>query len=288
MIDHLPAAVVDPLSAFIGTIKTVTPIGGGCIANASRIEASTGVFFLKWGTGEVAKTFAAEAAGLEALRAADTALHIPEVIGLSVASPGFLVMEWIEEGGRRAASARALGEALAQLHRVTGDAYGFSIDNYIGRSVQLNTQTNNWADFFRQSRFAPQVAMARQRHRWQSDWNAGLERLYQRLPDLLPQAPPASLLHGDLWAGNYFISAAGRPVLFDPASYFGDRETDLAMTELFGGFDAGFYDAYRTAWPLAPGYTDRRIIYNLYHILNHLNLFGDAYAGQIGSILARF
>lgn len=269
----------------LGKIRAIEPVGGGCIANASRIVTTEGSYFLKYGPPEVARTFAAEAAGLKALRAAGAPLRVPEVVLLE---EDLLVLEWIEQGPRPASFDETFGRALAHLHRCAGRAYGFEMDNFIGRSPQLNDWHETWPAFFRDCRLAPQVKMARRAGLWQSKWNAWLDALYIRLDALLPASPVASVLHGDLWGGNYLVASTGTAAIFDPACYYGDRETDLAMTELFGGFGARFYVGYREAWALEKGYDDRREIYNLYHLINHLNLFGGSYAGSVARILQRF
>lgn len=280
-------ALIQQLVPFTGAVTSISAIGGGCIAQASRLEAVNGTFFLKWGDGDVAKTFAPEAAGLQALRETNT-LKVPHLIASSSAVPGFLLTEWITQGKRPPGLDEALGEGLAQLHQSTAQRYGFAIDNFIGRTPQHNTWHDTWPAFFHERRLAPQVALARRQGRWSSDWDTYLDGLYKKLPDLLPATPPASLLHGDLWGGNYMVSAVGEPVLFDPACYYGDRETDLAMTTLFGGFNTVFYDAYAATWPLDAGYQERRPIYNLYHQINHLNLFGASYASGIVAVLRHF
>ena len=171
----------------------------------------------------------------------------------------------------------ALGRMLATLHRSHGDEFGWPRDNYIGATPQPNGRSASWRDFWRERRLGPQLALAK-RHGYPIDiGNVG---------DLLDGHEPApSLLHGDLWSGNAAFLASGAPALFDPAVYYGDREADLAMTELFGGFPRQFYAAYEAAWPLAPGYERRKHLYNLYHLLNHLNLFGGGYLAQVRSAL---
>ncbi|MFK7848464.1 MAG: fructosamine kinase family protein [Rhodothermales bacterium] len=276
------------IEAYTGSIQHIRSVGGGCIANASCVEAGNGRFFLKWGGPEATKTFGAEAAGLTALRQADTSLKIPVVIGFNETGDGFLLLEWLETGSKPAGFDEAFGMALAQMHRHTGKAYGFNQDNYIGSTAQINTWHDNWPAFFQTCRLEPQVRLARQGGHWSTAWDQGLQRLYNRLPDLLPATPVCSMLHGDLWGGNYMVTAEGQAALFDPASYYGHRETDLAMTEMFGGFDARFYDAYREAWSLEADYETRRSIYNLYHQLNHLNLFGSGYAAGVARVLGQF
>ncbi|MEZ4698982.1 MAG: fructosamine kinase family protein [Rhodothermales bacterium] len=287
----LPDALIDTLTAITGPLRATHPVGGGCIAQATFLEAERGDFFLKWGQSPVGDTFAAEAAGLNALAGAGSSLVVPSVVGIGsplASLPGFLLLDWLVEGPSGRTASTALGRGLAEMHRATADRYGFDSDNFIGRLPQSNGWMARWPDFFRERRLAPQVAMARENGRWQSAWNAPLNSLYSRIDDLIPAHPPASLVHGDLWQGNALALADGRAALIDPAVYFGHREVDLAMSELFGRFDPGFYAAYAEAWPLEAGYPERRDLYNLYHLINHLNLFGGGYAGSVAAILRRF
>lgn len=286
--ESLTQALSDTLDA---TVTSVAAVGGGCIAQAACLETDARSYFLKWGQGDVASTFPAEAAGLEALAAADSPLVVPAVVAHAPATndrPAFLVTEWINSGREGLTFWSSFGEGLAALHEHTGAHYGFDQDNYIGRLPQHNAPEPTWPRFFRKRRLEPQVEMARERGTWRADWEDPLRTLYRRLPDLLPADPPPSVLHGDLWSGNFMVTAVGDPALIDPAVYYGHCETDLAMTELFGGFDKAFYDAYRAAAPLASGYEERRDIYNLYHLINHLNHFGGRYAGSVEAILQTF
>jgi len=286
--DNLRETLEDRLDV---TIESAASVGGGCIANACRLETDAAPFFLKYGDEKVARTFSGEAAGLEALGAAESPLEIPRVLDTAPPDgdrPGFLVMEWINAGRKGRNFWERFGEGLAALHRHTADEYGFERDNFIGRLPQSNEWMDEWPAFFRKERLAPQVDMARERDRWRSDWIGPLERLYRRLPEILPATPEPSVLHGDLWKGNYMVTAVGDPALIDPATYYGHREADLAMTELFGGYDNRFYEAYRATWSLESGYDTRRDVYNLYHLINHLNLFGGGYAGGVEQILRRF
>lgn len=286
---NLPPDVARGVAEALGTpITQAEAVGGGCIAEAARVQAGGQAYFLKYGTGAVVRTFEAEALGLQTLRAAESVLVIPAVVAQQTEdASGFLLLEWLEQTRATPAFWEHLGRGLAELHRHEGTAYGFAQDNFIGRTPQPNAWTQTWPAFFRTQRLEPQVALARAHGRWDRSWDPALQRLYQRLPDLLPEMPPRSLLHGDLWSGNKLPTTAGAAII-DPAVYYGHREADLAMTELFGGFDARFYDAYRAAWPLEPGYESRREIYNLYHLLNHLNLFGGGYAGSVARVLERF
>lgn len=290
---QLPKGLEEALAPHLdGAIEEMAPVGGGCIANGSHVETETGAsYFLKWGNEEVARTFPGEAAGLRALGQADHPLVIPEVVAFEEPEdgrPGFLLMEWVDSGRKGRSFWTDFGEGLAALHRSAADRYGFERDNFIGRLPQENTWEGRWPEFFWKHRLVPQKEMAEERGRWRSGWITSFEALGQRLPDLLPERPEASILHGDLWSGNFMVTVIGEPALIDPAAYYGHREADLAMTELFGGFDSAFYEAYRSAWPLEPGYEERRDVYNLYHLINHVNHFGGGYARQVENILRRF
>jgi len=288
----LPDSLRDTLEDRLDiTIDGVASVGGGCIAHASRLETEGAPYFLKYGDETVARTFPAEAAGLEALGEAGASLEVPSVIDTAPPDgdrPGFLVLEWINSGRKGRRFWEQFGSGLAELHRYAADEYGFERNNFIGRTPQRNEWMDNWPAFFRTQRLEPQVALARDEGHWRPAWNDPLEALYRRLPDLLPGAPEASVLHGDLWNGNFMVTAVGEPALIDPATYYGHREADLAMTELFGGFQDRFYEAYRDAWSVEPDYDTRRDIYNLYHLINHLNLFGSGYAGRVEQVLRPF
>lgn len=222
--------------------------------------------------------FAAEAEGLEALRKAD-ALCIPRPLCHGQdGRQAWLVMEYLETGG--SGSATALAEGLAAIHRVGSTRFGWHRDNTIGSTAQVNTPETDWLTFWREHRLAFQLRLAARNGAPARSLDTG-EQLLAQLPALLDgHDPQPSLLHGDLWSGNYAYTRDGRPTIFDPAVYFGDREADLAMTELFGGFSRDFYAAYQNAWPLEDGYPLRRTLYNLYHVLNHFNLFGGGYLSQ--------
>lgn len=286
--DALQSALEERLD---GSIDLCAAVSGGCIANASRLEVDGTPYFLKWGEADVAKTFPGEAEGLKALADAESPLDVPSVVAVDTPTgdrPGFLVMDWINAGRKGRRFWQTFGAGLAELHRHTGDGYGFAVDNFIGRLPQSNDAVDTWPAFFRTQRLEPQVKRARDGDAWQPEWDDALDALYRRLPDLLPESPPASIVHGDLWNGNFMVTAVGAPALVDPAAYYGHREVDLAMTELFGGFEDPFYDAYRETWALQPGYESRRDVYNLYHLVNHLNHFGSGYANSVASILKAF
>jgi fructosamine-3-kinase len=199
----------------------------------------------------------------------------------------FLALEWIERGSADERTERRLGEGLALLHRVTAARFGFANDNFIGATPQPNDWDSDWARFFAERRLRPQLALAARNGLGRPLEQAG-ERLLAAVPALLAGHTPApSLLHGDLWGGNWFADETGRPVVFDPAVYYGDAEADLAMSRLFGGFGAEFYRAYAAAAPLTAGAERRTELYNLYHVLNHANLFGGGYAAQAHESIAR-
>lgn len=287
-----PASIISIIESQIGAaIVECEAVGGGCISNATRVKSESGDFFLKWSNGEAAKTFPTEASSLAAMHRVQTDLIIPEAIlarDASDGTPGVLLMNWIDSGTKSKDFWEVFGRGLAQMHRSTVSRYGFAEDNFIGRIPQRNTWEDSWVTFFREHRLEPQVARARKNRRWEASWDKPLDRLYAHLADVLPANPEASILHGDLWGGNYMVELGGRPVLIDPASYYGHREADLAMTELFSGFDRRFYDAYRSAWPIESGYEERRQIYNLYHLVNHLNHFGSGYSNSVAGILRTY
>lgn len=255
-------------------------IGGGCISQAFRVEGDGRAFFVKTNRAELADMFEAEAEGLNEIVASNS-VRAPEPVCWGVADGHcYLVMDYLEFG-RGSGAAAALGEQLARMHRTTRQHFGWHRDNTIGSTPQINTpQGSDWIDFWRDRRLGFQLELAARKGHGGELQRLG-EQLMDRFPTLFDDyVPAASLLHGDLWGGNHAVLKSGEPVIFDPAVYFGDREADIAMTELFGGFGRDFYAAYDEAWPLDAGYPVRRQLYNLYHILNHLNLFGGGYHGQ--------
>ena len=265
-------------------------IGGGCINSAYQVSDGERTFFVKTNRANLLSMFEAEFAGLNEIYQTNT-IRVPQPICCgSDKNTSYLVMEYLELNGSNSASAEKLGQNLAAMHRVTSTHYGWTRTNTIGSTTQLNAQMNDWSTFWREQRLAFQLNLAKQNGytgRLQRDGEQLLSRIEDFFTDYTPEA---ALLHGDLWSGNYAVTAGGQPVIFDPATYYGDRETDIAMTELFGGFPAGFYAAYQEAYPLNTGYAIRKTLYNLYHILNHLNLFGSGYLSQaermIGGLLS--
>ncbi len=289
----LPQALRTAIEQTVGlAVEQTVPVGGGDISRAAQGRLSDGrAVLIKWRSGLPPELFAAEGRGLALLRSAE-ALRVPEVLAWSGAgenTPGFIVMEWLGQGSANAAGvAEALGSGLAALHRTTGPAFGLDYDNYIGANPQPNEYAEDWVSFFGEQRLGFQMELAARQARLPAQRARRLEKLLARLADWLPAHPPASLLHGDLWGGNWLVTEAGEPALIDPAVYYGHREAELAFTELFGGFPSAFYRAYNRAWPLDEGYQERKELYNLYHLLNHLNLFGEGYGGRVDAVLRRY
>jgi fructosamine-3-kinase len=260
-------------------------VGGGCIHGAWRIDGGQGPVFLKTNAADAGWMLEAEADGLAALAAAG-ALRVPAVLGQGEAE-GFawLALEWLDLRTPSAGTEAALGAGLARQHAVPGPHFGWRRDNAIGASPQLNTPHDDWGRFFTRCRIGAQLELGR-RNGLPAALLARGERLVERIPQLLAaRAAAPALLHGDLWGGNRAADGAGRPVVFDPAVHYGDAECDLAMTRLFGGFDRAFYDAYDAILPPAPGWRQRLPLYQLYHVLNHANLFGGAYVRQADALI---
>jgi protein-ribulosamine 3-kinase len=284
------APIARELSTLSGARCAPAPqrsVAGGSIHECYAWRCGAGTLFVKVGARSARATFDAESLGLAELARA-RALRVPQVIGCGQTEAGaFLALEWIEAGSPDVRCEERLGEGLAALHRVSAAHFGFHHDNLIGRTPQANGWTSDWAEFFRDRRLRPQLTLAAHNGHGALLRERGA-RLLERVPALLAgHRPSASLLHGDLWGGNWLASAQGEPVVFDPAVYYGDREADLAMTRLFGGFGASFYRAYSAAAPLAPGWQARGELYNLYHVLNHANLFGAGYVRQAQAMMER-
>ena len=258
---------------------------GGDISQSFRVSDGTRSYFIKTQNADRLAMFETEAAGLSALAAAH-AVRVPLVVCLGVAAGrAYLVLEHLAFGSR--GDAARLGRELARQHRVSARRFGAERDNWIGSTPQPNGWMDDWVAFWRERRLGFQLRLAAQ-NGYGGVLTRDGEALLGRLDDFFTTyRPTPALLHGDLWGGNHGFLADGSPVIFDPASYFGDRECDLAMSELFGGFDPAFFAAYREAWPLDPGYAVRRTLYNLYHVLNHANMFGGGYAGQARQMIAR-
>ena len=278
----LEAAISDTVDGF--HVDRVIPVAGGCIHRCFVLEGHGRKFFAKINDRSQLDNFSAEADGLMALSGAGGRVPSPFRSG-STEKEAFLLLEYLDLLGN--GDYAALGRVLAVVHSTRGEQYGWTRNNYIGTTPQVNALSRSWSDFWRDARLAPQLELAGRNGLGGALLKNG-EKLLAALPQLLAgHAPAPSLLHGDLWSGNAAFLADRSPVLFDPAVYFGDREADLAMTELFGGFPKEFYAAYREAAPFDRGYAVRKDLYNLYHVLNHANLFGGGYAAQAERMIER-
>ena len=261
-------------------------VGGGCINSAIALEDGRSRWFVKLNRVELLDMFEAELAGLEEMRRT-ASIRVPRPLCTGCAgAESFIVMEHIQFGSAKPGAYAAAGHQLAAMHRTTADAFGWHRDNTIGSTPQANGWDTNWILFWREHRLGFQLGLAARRGFGGRLQRLG-EKLLEALPALIDHAPTPSLIHGDLWGGNLGFDAAGNPVIFDPATYYADREAEIAMTELFGGFGADFYSAYQEAWPLPSGYPTRKLLYNLYHVLNHLNLFGEGYSVQAQGLMER-
>ncbi|CAI2717320.1 fructosamine kinase family protein [Nitrospina watsonii] len=271
-------------------IQNTQSIGGGCINETLLLSLSNGEkVFVKHNDQPPPDFFHREADALRLLGRAQGP-RVPQVIGLpKTTSPRFLILEYIEPGNPDGDFHERFAHALAGLHHMSHAFYGFDRDNYIGFTVQVNKPETDPVVFFREHRLRFQQHLARQRGLLPTNVDQRLDLLLNKLERLLNvTGEQPALLHGDLWSGNYFADARGTPCIFDPASYFGLREADLAMTELFGRLPQRFYDAYQEVYPLNPGYEERKKLYNLYHLLNHLNLFGSSYLSSVKSVVNHF
>ncbi len=274
IISHIEQATGQPFS--VGQQQSM---GGGSINSAFLLTAENGQqYFVKTNqTGRLAM-FEAEARGLQAIAASNT-LRVPEsVCAGENPSQSYIVLEYLDMAGQ--ADQHILGEQLAAMHRVTAERFGWEINNTIGATHQPNDWMDNWLAFWREQRLGFQLQLAAQ-NGYGGELQSLGEKLLLEMPKLFSgREIKASMLHGDLWGGNVAGLKDGTPVIFDPAFYYGDREADIAMTYVFGGFGPGFYASYQNAFPLDDGFAVRKTFYNIYHIINHLNLFGGGYHGQ--------
>lgn len=265
----------------------IKSIGGGSINDAYQLQSDQHSYFIKLNHPQLSAMFEAEALGLEEMRSLNC-LRIPEVICHGqTTSYSYIVLEYIQLGSLDGQANKLLGSQLARLHRHTQPYYGWHINNTIGSTPQLNDREDDWLSFWQRHRLGQQLKFASNNgfgSRLQDKGELLLANLHLFFDNYTP-AP--ALLHGDLWSGNAGADPQGKPVIFDPACYYGDRETDIAMTELFGGFGADFMSAYQADYLLDSGYKTRKTLYNLYHILNHVNLFGSSYLGQAERMLGQ-
>jgi fructosamine-3-kinase len=265
------------------TIANPRSIGGGCINQGYKLGDGNRTYFVKLNQASQIAMFEAEMAGLREMGQTGT-IRVPAPICCGTAdATSYLVLEWIDLGRSSSQAWVEMGQQLAAMHRATSPkGFGWERNNTIGATPQLNPWTTDWTEFWVEHRIGYQLRLAKRKG---GNFPQG-DRLLAAIPKLLATHKPLpSLVHGDLWSGNAAVSSAGEPVIFDPATYYGDREVDLAMTELFGGFPADFYRSYQTAFPLEAGYSQRKLLYNLYHILNHFNLFGGGYTSQANRMI---
>jgi len=283
--DHI-AMQITAVSGEKFELEASQALSGGCISQAYRLKGRRGEsYFVKLNQADSLPMFEAEVEGLHELMLAE-AIKVPVPVCHGTASDqAFLVLEDLSLGG--SGSMAEFGRQLAQMHRYTQVRFGWQRDNTIGSTLQINEPVSDWVSFWREQRLGFQLQLAEKNGAGRALIDRGVKLLdsFERL--FSDYQPVASVLHGDLWSGNYAFTQAGEAVIFDPAVYYGDREADIAMTELFGGFSPAFYDAYEEAWPLDTGYAVRKTLYNLYHILNHFNLFGGGYAAQAEGMIER-
>lgn len=287
---NIPSDTKQHIESFLGeTIATANSVSGGCIAHSKVIETSTGNrYFLKMLAGNLTM-FLKEAHGLHEL-AKPNCIRVPNVL---LSSPNFLLLEYIKPGLKPAGFFSAFGNALAQMHKFTAKEYGFFEDNFIGATPQYNVadadEKISWSEFYFQKRLLPQLRLAEQNGYATPALRKAMGKLESKIASILQGSEEnPTLLHGDLWGGNYLCDSDGNPVLIDPAVYYGHREADLAMTKMFGGFAKEFYSAYQQGYPLCDGWEHRENLYLLYHYLNHLNLFGTGYYGTTMNLLATY
>jgi fructosamine-3-kinase len=289
--DKLKKSVEDTLTSQFEKpveIYEIRSIGGGCINEACSLKTNIGKYFIKYNSASAHPgMFEKEASGLKIL--ADTkTIEIPEVIVATETNDfAYLVLQYLEIGASSRNFWIDFGTKLADLHRNTKEYFGLDHDNYIGSLVQKNNPHPDFFSFFISERIEPQLKEARNNGAFSQSDTRYFDSLFNILHNIIPAEKPA-LIHGDLWSGNYMVTANGSPCLIDPAVYYGHREADIAMTQLFGGFNPVFYSAYNEAWPMEKGWKKRMDIFNLYPLLVHLNLFGGSYARQVLQIIRQF
>lgn len=263
-------------------------VGGGSINETFKITTNKGPFFVKKNSAtRFPGMFEKEATGISLLGDSKE-IEVPNIVAVGQGSnDAFLILDFINSGSKSSLFWSKFGAQLASMHKHTTESFGLDHDNYIGSLYQRNKKHNNWCDFFREERLQYQVKMARDSGSVNSSDIQSFERFYKELDSIFPKEPP-SLLHGDLWSGNFMVNQDGQPVIIDPAVYYGHREMDLGMTQLFGGFDQQFYESYNYSFPLEKGWKERIQYCNLYPLLVHVNLFGGGYVNSVRSVISRF
>lgn len=280
---HEIEAEISAASGAHFSIKSKHPLGGGSINEAFRLQGSSGEWFVKLNSSKQLEMFTAEAEGLQALASAN-AIRVPTpLVWGAHGSHSFLVMEYLPING--SPDPERFGHALAAMHLHTHEHFGWHRDNTIGSTPQINTTNKDWIDFWRINRLEYQLKLARHHGASSRLFDKGMTLATDTVRFFSGYTPVASVLHGDLWSGNWGAVDHGAPVIFDPAVYFGDHEADLAMMMLFGNPGAAFFSSYREVFPIDSGFELRKTLYNLYHILNHFNLFGGGYAHQAEAMI---
>jgi fructosamine-3-kinase len=279
------AEIAEQISQARGRFFQITeqrPVGGGCINDSYVIGQKGDRYFIKLNQPNLLEMFTAEAVGLAAIDQTQTILVPQPICSGIISSHSYLVLTYLDLDQSHPTQWHQLGQQLAALHQAPApQQFGWHRHNNIGSTPQRNDWHHDWTEFFGQQRLGYQLQLAGQSKFPHS------QRLLDELPSLLNHQPAVSLVHGDLWGGNAGFTSSGQPVIFDPATYYGDREVDLAMTELFGGFPPAFYQGYEEVYPLDKGYQQRQVIYNLYHVLNHYNLFGGSYLSPANNMITR-
>ena len=292
MEDDIVLEIVNELTEKLGDkieLQKIKAVGGGCISQSIKMETNKGAFFVKWNSNGPDDLFVTEAEGLREMAAVENLfLQVPEVLISKKTGklPGYLVLRYLESGGN-SRDDEQLGQGLAILHRKFNDRFGFHHNNYCGSTLQNNQWNCDWVDFFGRQRIWHLIELI-QRHRSIPSAEINVyERLLQKLPDILGHDPKPSLIHGDLWSGNYMQTAVG-PAIIDPATSYSDREMEFSIMSMFGGFSQRVWDAYQNAFPFFSGWKERIRLYQLYHYLNHFYLFGGGYGSSALSIARSF
>lgn len=270
-------------------IKSNTPLSGGCINHASKLVTSAGTFFIKWNSNCAPDVFLREAESLKELaKPKNPFLKIPEVIACKEVNqtPGFIILEYLQPSSGLGFQ-KKLGRGLASIHLTTSERFGFYADNYCGSTLQNNSWNGNWVSFFGEQRLRHLLNLIKKSNGMDASILNLYEKLIDKLPELIPTDSVPSLIHGDLWSGNFMNTIHG-PALIDPASYYADREMEMGIITLFGGFSQPFWDGYNEIFPLPSGWEERNKLYQLYHILNHYFIFGGSYGNQALTVVRRF
>ena len=289
--DQIKSHIQTQLSSLIGNkvnIEGYSSVGGGSINQSYRLRTNENDYFLKLNVADrFPNMFETEKKGLQLL-SENTSLQIPKVIlNGDYEKTSYILMDYLAKGVPSNDFWKDFAYGLAEIHRCSAERFGLDYDNYIGSLPQSNRQLDSWSEFFQNERLLPLIKMAKDSGKWEHSLNTAFDNLFTELNSMFPVEPP-SLIHGDLWSGNFMCSESGFASIYDPAIYFGHREMDLGMTTLFGGFSNEFYEAYNEAFPLEKGWQERLEIANLYPLLVHVNLFGESYLQSIKSIMKQF